>query len=107
MKLVLTVALLSSFSAFAQTKTTYDAVAPILKAKCLSCHSAESKAAGVDLSGYNEVLDFVVPSDAAQSDLWIQIASGNMPMGQAMTVQEKQLIKKWIVDGALPASKNR
>ncbi len=105
MKHLLLLSFVFSFSAVAQTKTTFDQVAPIFEAKCLSCHGNQNKAGGVDLSGYNELLDYVVPGIAGQSDLWIQIASGSMPMGQKMTAEEKLLIKKWIVDGALPGAR--
>lgn len=83
-------------------QSTYQDVQPIIKNNCLLCHSGNVKMGSVNLEGYNELLDYVVPNEPDQSDLWIAVASGAMPMNKKMDPKEKEMIKKWIIDGARP-----
>jgi len=83
-------------------------VLPILKAKCLSCHSGEQPNAGLDLSTRRSLMlggksGPVVRRAAAESSLlWERIAAGEMPpKGERLTADEKAIIRKWINDGAV------
>ncbi|MBC8356224.1 MAG: PSD1 domain-containing protein [Planctomycetes bacterium] len=95
--------------AAADEKLTFEThVMPILKAKCLSCHSGERPKAGLDLSTRRRVMlggksGAVVRRAAAESSLlWGRIAAGEMPpKGTKLTAEEKAAIRKWINDGAV------
>ncbi|MDA1049659.1 MAG: PSD1 and planctomycete cytochrome C domain-containing protein [Planctomycetota bacterium] len=95
--------------AAAEDKPTFEShVLPILKAKCLSCHSGEQPKAGLDLSTRRSVMlggksGGAVRRAAAESSLlWERIAAGEMPpKGTKLTAEEKGIIRAWINDGAV------
>lgn len=73
----------------------------VLTAKCLSCHSSSSPAAGIDVANVDEMLlsGVIVPSEPSLSPLFTSIQSGTMPPGQALSQFETQAISTWIQDG--------
>jgi hypothetical protein len=93
----------------AAKKPTFEKdVLPILKAKCLRCHSGEKPKAGLDLSTRRGALaggrsGAAIRRAAAESSLlWERIAAGEMPLkGDPLTNEEKGIIRTWINEGAL------
>ena len=82
-------------------------VASILSNQCLECHDTLSNKGGLDLS--RKVAAFkggdsgeaIVARDANESLLWQSIESDEMPHERPpLSDKEKQVIKKWIDDGA-------
>jgi len=80
-------------------------VRDILKARCHVCHGEDGAAEG----GINFLLDYdrlvakkyIIPSQPLKSRLYRQIALDDMPKDDdPLSDEEKQLIKKWIADGA-------
>lgn len=93
----------------AAAKPTFEKdVLPILKLRCLSCHSGEKPKAGLDLSTRRGVLRggqsgaSVRRAAAESSRLWGRVAANEMPpKGPALTSEEKSVIRGWINEGAL------
>ncbi len=90
-------------------------IAPILSAKCFSCHGpdAHARKAKLRLDVREEALKSrdgkpaIVPGNLAKSELWQRITNKNpddvMPPKKErrpLTLQEIALLKKWIVQGA-------
>ena len=99
MRYLILLCVVSSMTVSAQVR--YKDVEPVIKVSCLSCHSAATPLGGVNLGSYDEVRDHLVSGDADQSDIWVAIASGRMPMGKRLDPKDKKLIKDWINGGAL------
>lgn len=77
-----------------------------LKNKCVSCHSGILPKGLVNLTTYAKVIGkkgLVVAGQPDKSKLWTEVSKGNMPpKGEpTLTASEKNLIFKWISDGAL------
>lgn len=75
----------------------------ILQPKCVSCHSAASKADGIDLSSYSVLMasGIVIPSKPEASDFYLSLKSGKMPKnGSKISEEELQLVFDWIRNGA-------
>jgi hypothetical protein len=97
-----------------------DEIFPLLQEHCTRCHSGDDPDAGLDV--YSTGLEGLIDAPAAQSDLPLvtaydslnsylfhkingtqSLAGGSgtqMPIGQAMTDAEIELIRQWIDDGA-------
>jgi len=82
-------------------------VAAIFAHHCLECHDSLQPAGGLDLSQRQAAMTggesgpVIVSSDAAESLLWQQIASDQMPLDRpSLTDTEKQVIHDWIGSGA-------
>jgi mono/diheme cytochrome c family protein len=72
----------------------------IIQPKCISCHSSGSSS-GVDLSSYAGVAAQVVAGNPAQSTLYLQVESGQMPKGgPALSESELADVYNWIAQGA-------
>lgn len=87
--------------------TFENAILPILKARCLNCHSGDNPKAKLDLSGLGSILKGGVTGaairiGAAESSLlWERIAGNEMPKnGPPLTTDEKGIIRTWIDNGA-------
>lgn len=87
--------------------TTFDAVRPILNARCLRCHGADEPKAGLDLRTRETVLaggelgPVVEAGSVAESLLWDLVESGEMPpVGPPLTDDQKRLVRDWIAAGA-------
>lgn len=92
------------------TTVTYSGtILPILQASCLSCHSSGAAAllgGGNNLDGYDNVLNFVEPSDPANSSLYGSVAwiAGYSFMPKSASQLSDCSISKigaWINSGAL------
>lgn len=79
---------------------------PILAAKCLSCHDAESKAADLDLTSRESMMrgstsgPVVVPGKPEESRLFRYVKMGKMPPARPLSDEEIEAIRQWIVEGA-------
>src|SRR3989442_13695552 len=83
-------------------------VGPLLKAKCLPCHSAAARQGGLSLETREDVLRggktgaAVVPGKPGDSLLLAFVMSGKMPMGGSrLTDAEIDTLRRWIEAGAL------
>ncbi len=83
-------------------------IAPILSNHCLECHDSVSHEGGLDLSHKDMALrggdagKAIIAGQATKSLLWRSIDSNEMPHNRpALTGNQKQLLKKWIDDGAV------
>ena len=77
----------------------------LLAARCLECHSVTERSGGLDLSssdslGLGSDSGAVWTQEWQESLLWQVIESGEMPPKAKLTVEEKEVFKKWIADGA-------
>jgi len=76
----------------------------IIAPKCFQCHLGSGGQGGLDLSTYTSLVAnrMFVAGDPANSDIFIQVNSGQMPFGQAkLSAIEIQAIHDWIEQGAL------
>ena len=77
-------------------------VAPLLAEHCLSCHAGPKPRGDLDLSrkaaAYAE--SRIVPGKPAESLLWKQIESGEMPPKKKLPEGAKAVLKAWIESGA-------
>ncbi|MFN7289104.1 MAG: DUF2231 domain-containing protein [Pirellula sp.] len=86
-------------------------VAPILVAKCLSCHEGEEAKNGFLMSDRDQVLGFISPGDSASSSLWTdyllqpskQVSESSlvMPPDGPLPAAELAILKTWIDEGAV------
>jgi hypothetical protein len=89
-------------------------VMPILKARCLKCHSPLVSKGKLNLSSARSVArggkngPVIVPGKLDESTLWEQISENEMPPEpeEPLSADEKGLLRRWIEQGAksLPAS---
>ncbi|MEZ6128297.1 MAG: DUF1592 domain-containing protein [Planctomycetaceae bacterium] len=83
------------------------AVAPVLARHCLECHDSFHHESGLNLSTKTTALvggengRVILPGKAADSPLWAAVESDSMPHERKpLTGAEKDVLKKWINDGA-------
>ncbi|QDV22070.1 DUF1592 domain-containing protein [Aureliella helgolandensis] len=83
-------------------------IAPLLSKHCLDCHGTTTKEGGLDLSlraaamAGGESGNTIVPGKPEESLLWEQVAAGDMPPeGEPLADAEKQLLRKWLSEGAI------
>jgi Protein of unknown function (DUF1553)/Protein of unknown function (DUF1549)/Planctomycete cytochrome C len=89
-------------------------VMPILKARCLKCHSPLVSKGKLNLSSVRSLArggkngPVIVPGKLDESTLWEQISENEMPPEpeEPLSADEKGLLRRWIEQGAksLPAS---
>ncbi len=78
----------------------------ILEKNCLQCHGAQSKMGGLILESREAALKggvggpALVPGNAAQSLLARKVNEGKMPVGTPLPAADRQLIARWIDQGA-------
>ena len=83
-------------------------IQPVLTVKCGKCHSGKIQKGGLDLSSIagirhgGESGEAAVAATVDESLLWTMIDGGDMPpAGQpALTADERELIRRWIVAGS-------
>ena len=83
-------------------------ILPLLQAKCVACHSPQTRQGELDLGSLESLLEggasgpSVVPGSAEQSLLFQKVETGEMPLGQdPLTPGELESIRRWIDQGAL------
>jgi mono/diheme cytochrome c family protein len=78
----------------------------IIRANCLTCHSAAMKMGGLVLESRGAALQggksgpSIVPGNSAQSLLAEKVRSGKMPAGNPLPGADRELLAKWIDSGA-------
>ncbi|RMG79753.1 MAG: hypothetical protein D6707_07600 [Bacteroidetes bacterium] len=79
-------------------------VQPIINSSCAysGCHDKATAKEGVDLSSYSSIITTgeVVAGNADESEIYEQIAKNEMPPGNPLTNEQKNIIKNWINQGA-------
>ena len=81
-------------------------VRAILVEKCLTCHAADKKKGGLDLSrrssamGGGEGGAAIVPGKFAESLLWEKVEAGEMPPKNPLAPDQVEAIRAWIEAGA-------
>lgn len=81
-------------------------IAPLIAARCLSCHSGDKPKGELDLSSKSTAMAggesglVIVPGKVDDSLLWEHIESDEMPPKKPLPEAEKALLKKWIAAGA-------
>lgn len=81
-------------------------VAPLLAVRCLSCHNANERKGGLNLFTENSAKiggdggAAVTPGKLDESLLWEQVDAGAMPPNQPLSDDEKEILRRWIADGA-------
>ncbi len=78
----------------------------LLEKRCLVCHNAATKSAGLDLSSLASALEggqrgpALVPGKADASVMFQRIEAGEMPLGNPLPPEERELVRLWIEAGA-------
>ena len=81
-------------------------IAPLLAARCLSCHSGSEPEGKLDLSSQGraqkggETGPAVVPGQLEASLAWKRVLDDEMPPKTPLSATERQLLKRWITEGA-------
>jgi hypothetical protein len=82
-------------------------VQPILKAKCVTCHSGDAPKAKLDLSTRAKLIaggktgPAVKPGSLKDSPLWLNVSTDKMPAtGAKLTEAEKDVLRRWVQAGA-------
>ncbi|MBM80348.1 MAG: hypothetical protein CMJ78_07115 [Planctomycetaceae bacterium] len=82
-------------------------IAAILANRCLQCHSGANPKGKLDLSGKQKATQggesgaAIVGGKLDQSLLWKRIVDGEMPPDDPLPKQEREIIRQWIVAGAV------
>ncbi|MCA9257729.1 MAG: DUF1549 domain-containing protein, partial [Planctomycetales bacterium] len=93
-------------------------IRPILASHCLACHGGVKQASGLSLIDRSRALRecdsgeaAIVPGDREQSELWRRVVSDDLDVrmpptdhGKALTVDETELLGRWIDEGAVWAA---
>jgi mono/diheme cytochrome c family protein len=79
-------------------------IGPLIASTCAmaGCHDATTKASGVNLSAYANIVKYVSPGNATGSTLYSITKSGSMPRGSVAKYTTAQLtqLQTWINQGA-------
>ncbi|MCA9199078.1 MAG: DUF1549 domain-containing protein, partial [Planctomycetales bacterium] len=81
-------------------------VAPLLVQRCLSCHNTSKKEGGLNLSRAADAMAggesglVIEPGKPQDSLLWQRVDADEMPPKEHLSSSEKELLRKWITDGA-------
>jgi uncharacterized membrane protein len=101
------VLLLISLSSQAQESQDLESNAKhIIEKRCFSCHNSDLKTAGLVLTSREQAIKggksgpAVVPNRPDQSLIVRKIFAGQMPPGDPLPDQEREVICKWIESGA-------
>lgn len=84
---------------------TWDTVAPILKARCISCHAANGMK-GVDLSSYASTMKggtngpIIVPGNS-EASLLVQVQIAAQKHFGQLSASELETVRRWIQAGAI------
>lgn len=79
----------------------------VIAERCLECHNGEEAKSGLNFEERMGVLGkeidgrkVLTAGDPEQSLLWELVSSGEMPPKRRITMEEKEAIREWILDGA-------
>jgi mono/diheme cytochrome c family protein len=80
-------------------------IQPIFSADCVSCHGGSTAPDLRPASAYDAIVNgtYIIPNDIANSVLYQDLlGNGNlMPPSSALSTAKKNLVKNWILQGAL------
>ena len=83
-------------------------ILPVFENSCIRCHGGSRTEKGLDLRTYESLMRgsrngaMLIPGDAENSEMAIQVISGEMPRRASKLLDEQiQLIVDWINQGAL------
>ncbi len=87
-------------------------VLPLLKNRCVKCHGPAKQEGKLNLSlppgiaRGGETGTVIVPGNVPDSLLWQLVETDEMPKGSPLSIEEKDLLRRWIAGGAvgLPAA---
>lgn len=81
---------------------------PLVERRCIKCHGGDFPSEGLSMDSYESLMSgsqnglVIVAGDANNSLIIEMIESGEMPKrGQDLTVEQINLIRQWIDEGAL------
>ncbi|MCA9036043.1 MAG: DUF1553 domain-containing protein [Planctomycetaceae bacterium] len=81
-------------------------VAPLLVRRCLNCHNSSTNEGGLNLSRSADAMAggesgaAILPGNPQGRLLWQRIDADEMPPKEHLPSSEKELLRKWIADGA-------
>lgn len=81
-------------------------VMPLLKARCVKCHGPGKREAEMNLATAKGLArggkegPVVVPGKLDESSLWTRVDDNEMPPKEPLEQTEKDLLRRWIVQGA-------
>lgn len=106
--------MLAAGAASAQPATDFDAVAPLLAARCVVCHSGDAAPLGLRLDSFDAVIQgsnrgaVVKAGDPKGSELARRIRGDSQPRmplaGEPLAAAEIERVERWIAGGARPGS---
>ncbi|MFM7148984.1 MAG: DUF1549 domain-containing protein, partial [Gemmataceae bacterium] len=86
---------------FAREPVDFDRqIAPLLIRRCLDCHSGAGPKGDLDLALKKTALATVTPGKPDDSALWQRVRDDEMPPKKPLSAEEKNLLRRWIADGA-------
>jgi hypothetical protein len=105
-------------AADATAKVTFvDHALPVLRQRCGSCHNADKKTAGLDVTTYSGIMagggsgEVITPGDASQSYLYRVVTHEDEPTmppdGPPIPEAERKVLQAWIDGGVLENSGSR
>jgi hypothetical protein len=81
-------------------------IAPLFASKCLDCHNSREPKGHLDLSTKKNAYSggdsgiILTAGKIDESYLWDRVANNEMPPKHPLSVDEKQILKQWIAEGA-------
>ena len=96
-----------AISSWAQQQEDLEQAATgIVSRRCMACHDAEQRTSGLDLSRLEGAIEggqggeALVPGDPEASLMYQRVASGEMPLGNPLPNEEREILRRWVEAGA-------
>ena len=89
-----------------QLDTLEQSASRIVTQQCVTCHNVEKPTSGLDLSRRGGAIaggqsgPALVPGDPEASLMYRKVAAGEMPFGNPLPPQDREIIRRWIEAGA-------
>ncbi|MBC8353811.1 MAG: DUF1553 domain-containing protein [Planctomycetes bacterium] len=103
---VFVVSLLAAIGAKANEIDFDSQIAPIFAGHCLECHSGIKPKGDLALTSTEDITKGgasgqpYVAKDSSKSLLWERVSTNEMPPKHALKVEQKEILKRWIDEGA-------
>ena len=78
----------------------------IVSQQCLTCHNTKKPSAGLDLTTRESAIaggqmgQALVPGDPEASLIYSKVANGQMPFGNPLPPEDRELFRRWVESGA-------
>ena len=78
----------------------------IVSQQCLTCHNTEKPSAGLDLTTRESAMaggqmgQALVPGDPEASLIYSKVADGQMPFGNPLPPEDREIFRRWVEAGA-------